>query len=278
MSRSATWALIATLVLLTAGACSAGPAQPVATPAAPSAASSSAAPPAPSSSAEQTCGVTAPAGLPVEDLSIPAADGVTLTAAAVGTGSRGVVLMHQTNDGLCGWLPYAFRLAGEDFAVLAFDRRCTFASSCVEGEAQYNALADVRAAVDTLRERGVADVALVGASLGGAVAIGTCQRVEVSRCAALSPAVFDLKLGSGLTATKAIGALRKPLLYAVAPDDSSSSLDEGKQLTGRAADDVVTFVELPAGAGHGWDTVREATDPAQPSAFAGQLEDFLRAG
>ena len=271
--RSAGSALALVLVVLVGCAPDdPGPAGPVSSPAAATPV------PSPSSSAEQTCGVTAPAGLSVEDLSIPAADGVTLAAAAVGTGPRGVVLLHQTDDGLCGWLPYAFRLAGQDFAVLAFDRRCTFASSCVDGEAQYDALADVRAAVDALRERGVTEVALVGASLGGAVAIGTCQRVEVSRCAALSPAVFDLKLGDGVTANKAIGTLRKPLLVAVAPDDSDSALDEVRTVAARARPGVATFVELPAGAGHGWDTVNRTDDPAQPSAFAGRLEDFLRAG
>ena len=272
-NRWSTVCSVLTLVTVVLAGCAgnaSGPAGPV-----PSSPVESAVP-SPGSSAEQTCGVTAPAGLAVEDLSIPAADGITLNAAAVGTGPRGVVLLHQTDNGLCGWLPYSFRLAREGFAVLAFDRRCTFASSCTDGEAQYNALADVRAAVETLRERGAGDVTLVGASLGGAVAIGTCQRVAVSRCAALSPAVFDVKLGDGVTATKAIGALRKPLLVAVAPDDPDSSLDEGRTLAARARKGVVTFVELPAGAGHGWDTVDSPTDPQQPAAFAGQLEDFLR--
>lgn len=259
--------------VLMVAACGAGPTTPAET-VTPSVAPTPA--PPPGSAAERDCGTTAPAGIRVEDLRIPAANGVTLNAATVGSGRRGVVLLHQTDNGLCGWLPYAFRLAGEGFAVLAFDRRCTFGSSCVEGAAEYNAIGDVAAAVDTLRERGATEVALVGASLGGAVAIGACAAVEVTRCAALSPAIFDRKLGGGVTANKAIATLRRPLLYAVAPDDPDSSLDEGRTLVARTRPGVVTFVELPAGAGHGWETVAAPGDPSTPSAFAGQLEDFLR--
>lgn len=214
----------------------------------------------------------------VEDLRIEATDGVTLNAAAVGSGEQGVVLLHQTNDGLCGWLPYAYRLAGQGFHVLAFDFRCTFLSDCVEGEQAYAVIDDVDAAVTELRKRGAREVALVGASYGGAVAIGACTEVEVSRCVALSAALFDNKLGGGVTANEAIGTLRRPLLFAVAPDDPDSPIEADRELVSRARKGAVTFVELPAGAGHGWDTVVAPGDPSTPSAFATQLEEFLRGG
>ena len=232
--------------------------------------------PSASTDAEKTCLSVAPPGVKTEDVSLRAADGVRLNAIAVGTGPRGVVLLHQTDNGLCGWLPYAYRLAGLDFHVLAFDYRCTFGSNCPDGEKQNNLRGDVDAAVTALRRSGATQVSLVGASLGGAVAIGTCAVVKADRCVALSAAIFDRKLGGGLTANKAVGTLRKPLLFAVAPDDPDSPIDEDRALVARAPKGVVTFVELPAGAGHGWDTVVPPGDPSTPSAFAAQLEDFLR--
>jgi dienelactone hydrolase len=231
--------------------------------------------PSPSTDAEKVCLSVAPPGVKTEDVTIRVPDGPRLNAIAVGSGSRGVVLLHQTDNGLCGWLPYAYRLAGQGFHVLAFDFRCTFGSSCAEGEQMYAVIDDVDAAVGTLRKRGARQVALVGASYGGAVAIGACTKVDVSRCAALSAALFDNKLGGGVTANKAIAKLRRPLLFAAAPDDSDSPIDADLALVARAPKGVATFVQLPAGAGHGWDTVFMPGDLTTPSPFAEQLESFL---
>ena len=232
----------------------------------------------PSTDAEETCLSAAPPGVKTEDVTVSVPQGPKLNAIAVGEGAQGVVLLHQTNDGLCGWLPYAYRLAGLGFHVLAFDFRCTFGSGCAKGEQAYAVIDDVDAAVATLRKRGARQVALVGASYGGAVAIGACTKVDVSRCAALSAALFDNKLGGGVTANTAIAELRRPLLFAAAPDDPDSPIEADRALAGRARKGVVTFVELPAGAGHGWDTVATPGDSRTPSAFAEQLEEFLRGG
>ena len=77
-----------------------------------------------------------------------------------------------------------------------------------------------------LRKRGAQSLAVVGASYGGAVAIGTCAAVQADACVALSPALHDNKLGGGLTANKAIGQLSVPLLFAAADDDSDSPADQ----------------------------------------------------
>ena len=131
MTRNLGRALVLIMTVLVVAGCGAEGPEPGAQASSPSVVASPS--PSPSSSAEQTCGVVAPAGVTVEDLQLEAAGGVTLNAAAVGSGKQGVVLLHQTNNGLCGWLPYATRLAGEGFSVLAFDFRCTFASSLPRG-------------------------------------------------------------------------------------------------------------------------------------------------
>jgi hypothetical protein len=95
----------------------------------------------------------------------------------------------------------------------------------------------------------------------GAVAIGSCVVVDIRGCVALSPALFDLKLGDRLTANIAIARARAPLLVADAPDDSDSPITEVQTLLRRARPGVVLFVRLPAAAGHGWDTVNDRDDP-----------------
>jgi hypothetical protein len=100
-----------------------------------------------------------------------------------------------------------------------------------------------------LRRSGARKVAVVGASAWGAVAIGSCVVVDIRGCVALSPALFDLKLGDRLTANIAIARVRAPLLVADAPDDSDSPITEVQTLLRRARPGVVLFVRLPAAAG-----------------------------
>jgi predicted alpha/beta hydrolase len=224
---------------------------------------------------EQECGQTVPTVARVTDLDLRSADGVTLHAAVVDGGRRGVILLHQTDNGLCGWLPYAGVLASRGFQVGLLDFRCTFNSSCPDGENAHNVTADVKAMAAELRRRGAMSLAVVGASYGGAVAIGTCAAVRADACVALSPALYDSKLGGGTTATKVIRSLRVPLLFAVAPDDDSSPREQNQALLRQARPGIVTVVELPSGAGHGWETVADPDAPGQWSAFSDQLIEFI---
>jgi dienelactone hydrolase len=107
------------------------------------------------------------------------------------------------------------------------------------------------------------------------VAIGTCAAVQADACVALSPALYDNKLGGGLTANKAIGQLRVPLLFAAADDDSDSPADQNQALLRRARPGIVTVIKLPDGAGHGWDTVTDPNTPGQPTTFSGRVIDFI---
>jgi hypothetical protein len=167
---------------------------------APPAPSTAAASPSARSQAEEDCGQTVAPAVEIDDLALRAANGVTLNAAIVGSGPRGVILLHQTDDGLCGWLTYAGYLATQGFHIGLFDFRCTFNSSCVDGDNAYNVTADVSAMAAELRKRRV---------------------------------------------------LR------------------------RARPNVVAYVELPSGAGHGWETVADPDNPDQRSSFSDRLIDFI---
>ena len=270
--------LVAVLATLLAGCSNSDSSEPPADGPETSASPSSTPVPTPSTKLEIACGAVAPAGIAVRETKLAATDGVRLNAVTMGSGPRGVVMLHQTDNGVCGWFEYGGILAKQGFQVLLFDRRCTGQSTCPGGGTAKGSRhsADVQTAVATLRKQGAAKVAVVGASLGGAVAIGSCSAAKADGCVALSPALFDFPLGDGLTAQKAIGRLGVPTLVADAPDDSSSPIAEVKALLTKARPGVVRFVQLPNAAGHGWSTVNDAADPTKRSAFSAQLIAFLK--
>jgi pimeloyl-ACP methyl ester carboxylesterase len=225
---------------------------------------------------EKRCGTDAPDGVPQKSLTVRSTDGVRLRAVELGRGPRGVVLLHQTGEiGLCGWWRYAGHLAEGGFHVVAYDLRCRGESSCPEGKIRPGAISDTRAVVGTLRDRGARKVALVGASYGGAIAIGAASEVKVDAAVALSAAFYDLDLGGGQTARKAVAKVRVPVLFAVSPDDPDSPIRTDRYVLSRARRGIVTFTELPAGVGHGWDVVARSDGSGEWSAFSAELIDFL---
>ncbi len=99
--------------------------------------------------------------------------------------------------------------------------------------------------------------------------------VHAEACAALSPALFDNKLGGGVTAAKAIRHLKTPLLIATSPSDPYSPLAADRELAASAPARVVKFVTLPDAAGHGWDTIADQSQPGQWTPFSDRLIRFL---
>ena len=97
--------------------------------------------------------------------------GSQLAGAELGRGATWAVMLHQTNgDGLCGWWPYASWLSGRGVHVLLVDLCDYGRSTCREHEGSDQA-AQAAAAVEWARRHGARRVTLVGASMGGAVAL-----------------------------------------------------------------------------------------------------------
>jgi pimeloyl-ACP methyl ester carboxylesterase len=88
-------------------------------------------------------------------------DGVA--AAATGSGPATVVLLHDSGNSVCGWLPLADALVERQLKVVIFAYRSTAADN--EPEAVHDALAVAD------RARSGNHYALIGASLGGRVVI-----------------------------------------------------------------------------------------------------------
>src|SRR5207248_7752413 len=152
------------------------------------------------------------------------ADGVRLDAAEVGTGAKGIVLVHESGaKALCGWWPFAVHLADTGFHVLLFDLRCYGLSGCPRAAKRDDYVSDVAAAAAKLRSLGAASVEVVGASMGGSVALVSGVRVpHVAAVADLSGDELSRpfgRKGHRLTAGRAARRLRLPVLFAVARQD-----------------------------------------------------------
>jgi pimeloyl-ACP methyl ester carboxylesterase len=190
-------------------------------------------------------------------VTLHSSDGTRLAAAIVGSGPRGVVLVHEAGgQALCGWWPYATRLADQGFQAALFDLRCYGDSAC-PGKGQDDFVDDVVAATDELRRDGAKSVELVGASLGGSVALVAASRLDkVSALADLSGDELDTEIGGqgpSTTASQAVSAVHVPALLAVARDDDFIPLPDERTLYGRLGSTSKRLLVLPAPAGHGWD-------------------------
>lgn len=185
-------------------------------------------------------------------------DGATLDAAEFGSGSSGIVLVHESGADLCGWVTWAAHLADSGYRVLVFDLRCVGQSSCPATDGQGNR-ADVRAAVTAIRSRGASGVQLVGASLGASAAIvaGSDGLAGVRSVVSLSADELDSDIG-GRTALQGAALLPVPLLAAVSTADSFVSVAETRALLARAPHRQPLLL-AGASAGHGWELLSNDT-------------------
>ncbi|MEV0282820.1 MULTISPECIES: hypothetical protein [unclassified Kribbella] len=186
---------------------------------------------------------------------IPTSSGAQLTAALLGGGRRGVVLVHQSDGDLCQWLPYARELARAGYLVLDLDLTT---SGYVQYEGvQANPLGlSVSAAAGYLRKQGAAAVVLVGASMGANASLAAAA-ITTPRVAAVvslsSPAEYN-----GIDARTAAGMLRVPVLYGAAADDGEFGT-AGRLL--HAATKSQKALHIVPGALHGVALIGQDGDP-----------------
>ncbi len=199
-----------------------------------------------------------------------AADGVRLIGVRLGRGSRGVVLGHMVRQDLCSWLPYARRLARAGYHVLAIDFRQHGSSAFpVAGRKLWRVDLDMRAAVATLRRRGVRSVVIAGGSLGAlaSVTAGAVIRPAVNGVVSLSAPAHFQRVDGEVAAPR----LSAPVLYVAAADDPQFA-DDARRLYDLTAAQDKRLVIFPAG-GHGLNLLR---GPAAAQAWLLFVE-FVRA-
>jgi Dienelactone hydrolase family len=190
---------------------------------------------------------------PSQSFWLSAPGGARLYAAVVGTGPATAVFVHEVGPrGLCGFWAYADWLARtKGVRSLLFSQCGAGASQCPAGNPADQWLAGTTAAVTWVRAHGAGQVTLVGASVGGVVALQVA--------ASLRPpvdGVVDLsgeRRGMGLDSLSAARRLEVPALFAVAPGDRFVSVAAMRQLYEAAPVRPKRLMVLAEGAGHGWE-------------------------
>lgn len=181
-----------------------------------------------------------------------------LPAVEVGHGSTFAVLLHQTDgDGLCGFWPFADWLASEHGVhALLFDLCGYGRSRCPDTTFSEDQQAQVALAVQWVRAHGGRRVVLVGASMGGAVALSASVQTRVE-------AVVDLSgppTWPGAEARKVVRKITVPVLIAASPGDRYANYDELRAAFDRITARPKRFIK---GSGaHGWDLLSRYTSPS----------------
>ena len=112
---------------------------------------------------------TATVAVPARAVTFTTPDGVQLAGTLYGSGTTGVALLHQVNGQQVQWMGFARVLAAHGYLAFTFDFRGRGASEGTPDTAKQDT--DLRAAIQFLRGQGVKQIALMGASLGGAVTL-----------------------------------------------------------------------------------------------------------
>jgi pimeloyl-ACP methyl ester carboxylesterase len=168
--------------------------------------------------------VLAVAGLaPAATVTLDAGSGVKLSAEVAGTGTQGVVLVHDAGKDRSEWGGLAAKLSTAGFHVVSVDLRGHGASGGVAPATDADWLgvtADIDAAVAWLAKQGATDLHVVGSATGANLALNA---------AAANPAVDDLVLLSpalnshGVKVSSAIAAYgKRPLLLVASSPDPVS--------------------------------------------------------
>lgn len=181
-----------------------------------------------------------------------ASDGTRLAGVLLGQGSKGVVLAHQLGGDLCQWLPYARVLAGAGFRALAFDFRGYGSSAPVAANVLLDR--DVAGAAAELRRRGVRNVFLIGASMGGTAVLGAAPAIR-PRVTGVVDLSGPVSIG-GVDALAAVRRLRSPALFVAARFDRSFAAST--RLLHRAAASPKKQLVITGGTEHGVDLLTVA--------------------
>src|SRR6266498_4180833 len=176
-------------------------------------------------------------------------------AAVLGSGGNGVVLSNQSDQNLCGWLPFGKVLAERGFRVLLYDYG-----------AATDPAGDVALAAAKLRSLGAGTVQLVGASEGAKASLIAATTLQPPPAAVVSLSAERTLQGTDVL--PAAAKLRAPVLFVTARDDSLVG-DATGQLYRAATRSASRRLEVVAGDAHGTGLLGGAAAATTTAAAAG---------
>jgi pimeloyl-ACP methyl ester carboxylesterase len=189
------------------------------------------------------CGNGAPP--PGETVRFTTEDGVELAGEIRGSGEVGVVLAHMFPADRTSWAEFAQALADRGYTTLAFDFRGYGDSGGTKDIPEL--WRDVEAAVAEVRARGVRQVAVIGASMGGTAALIAASRQDLGAVITLSAATTFM----GLQAPdEVLGAIDEPKLFIAAEGDSAAAATAQTLFTSTPG---AKRIEIVTGSDHGTD-------------------------
>lgn len=178
-------------------------------------------------------------------LQLKTTDGVALAAETWGTGSHGVLLLHEEGGSKAVWKPFAEKLAKNDFVVVAVDLRGHGSSGGTLDDAAWGKMvADAQAGITWLEGKGVTDIGVVGSEFGANLALATlAANKDVDTAVLLSPALsaHGFKVSAALEQVA-----RRPLLVVATQEDTSGA--RAAQLIANETDGAKHLVIYPGAA------------------------------
>jgi pimeloyl-ACP methyl ester carboxylesterase len=173
-----------------------------------------------------------------------AADGTRLAGYRLGKGKTAIVLAHQLGGDGCQWTWYARRLASLGYLAIAVDFRGSGDSQTRSGRAANRRVADLAAAAKAARAGGATKVFVVGASMGGTVAVGAAGSIRPPVAGVV--AISSPSTWVGVDALSIARRLQVPALYLTGENDAGF-LDEVRTLYDATASSDKSLEILPGG-------------------------------
>ncbi|MCI0689026.1 MAG: dienelactone hydrolase family protein [Sporichthyaceae bacterium] len=221
-----------------------------------------------------TGAATAPAD-PGRPVTFPAADGAELTGMLFGAGSTAVVLSNMGDNDPADWQRFAPVLGRQGYLVLTYQFRYPVRTQSFTATMATETLADLRGAIAFVRERGAADVVLVGASLGGMATASLAGADGVRAAVVLSSPAEIPELGYAVD-TAALEAGTVPILYIAGDRDPVVPAADTRRLYDLTAGPR-EWQSYPE-AGHGSELLDTASGPALTQRLIRFLAETVPAG